>query len=1295
MSSRSIIGFKKRLRSRTKKRDLRLRARRRLEQLEHRLLLTACPSGLEPVAGDYNLSEAALPIDISTPICFVGSVNIDIDQPITISAEVISTTGSVSLTSTQSLTINQAITSDADGITLDANEEIIVGAALQAAGEIEIKTSKPLYDPTATDQSITLNAAIVSTMGSIEINSYQSLTINGAITSGAEGITLDADEDIIVGGALQAAKEIAITSEQATGDSTSTTDSSQTITISAELNSTTGSIDISSEQSLTINNAITSEENTITLDADDEITIGATLQAADEIEITSEKAIGLTADIVSSEGGITLDADDEITIGATLQAADGIEITSHKSIDVTADILSSGGEITLEAVHKRLNFGISALDQIQDLLTLGSGQLEVTIGSEAEEVLISGAEGVSITAEAGINDKYNIGANTYFKNIYPVVMELLGKPDLFTLPVSVQVWNPSAEVTTQNATLVSEGGEITVSAISEANAKGKAVWNRVIGTGKKAGEGRGFDKGGGAAGFFFTDATATVDIFDTVISGDGVEVSSEVKNEIELEVNAVTNTGSSNTNPSSVAIGFGLTDLRTTSTVHVDQNSLISSSGNVKVEATGEDDNSNSVKATAYRDGVVGAAAGFTYTDSNISAVVDGKITMSREIATEESETPAEPLDFNPALQVDFTKNSVHFTGTTDYASGDAVLFTSADSGTIPGLIPGTVYYLIVTSDTANKTYDLQFAATAEDATAEDATNNKAIPFDAAFPTLTNSRTKVAAPITITVIDSEGRHLILFGYDATLSGKSLYEDGDVVTYASSADRFLGYDDENNNLVAPLAEGTYTVTTVDSPFVEQYPLAIELIDSSGNPIALNGASYLESAAGTLYPISSYNSTEESVDLSTLEIDSSTNELVSTPPAVPVQQGESLVFHAGLNNSITTLGEGVTYYAIVDTSNEGIIQLALTPSQAASSNPAVQNAQASLTADVNGQTVSIPIGNFEMGLGLTFSEDPNLPDGTSVVYNAVPEKPINGLTDQATYVAYNVNNVNANPAVPQFIVALVNPEAVDLSTTADSGTFTLTVTDPQGGQGTTGAIAWNAASDDLNEALDALQLPGVSVAVSGFGTSQSPWLIEGLGDNDITIDASQLTEAGSAAAASLQQAEMGIVLNSDAVSGTFTLNYTDPALSIPGEFELSLTADSGTFTLTVTDSQNITETTDPIDWDASPSELAAAINDDASYSSTLTTAISTKMPLAGGALTGAVTTNSTFDGRDVATDGTKLDTIATNANLYVHPNHSGDVVSAADGALTIQTDAVDIAMLSASGTASSSTFLRGDN
>ena len=59
--------------------------------------------------------------------------------------------------------------------------------------------------------------------------------------------------------------------------------------------------------------------------------------------------------------------------------------------------------------------------------------------------------------------------------------------------------------------------------------------------------------------------------------------------------------------------------------------------------------------------------------------------------------------------------------------------------------------------------------------------------------------------------------------------------------------------------------------------------------------------------------------------------------------------------------------------------------------------------------------------------------------------------------------------------------------------------------------------------------------------------------------------------------------------------------------------------------------------------------------------------------------------------------KLDGIASSANNYTHTtnaNLTGDVTSVGN-ATTIATDAVDIAMLSATGTASSSTFLRGDN
>jgi hypothetical protein len=48
-------------------------------------------------------------------------------------------------------------------------------------------------------------------------------------------------------------------------------------------------------------------------------------------------------------------------------------------------------------------------------------------------------------------------------------------------------------------------------------------------------------------------------------------------------------------------------------------------------------------------------------------------------------------------------------------------------------------------------------------------------------------------------------------------------------------------------------------------------------------------------------------------------------------------------------------------------------------------------------------------------------------------------------------------------------------------------------------------------------------------------------------------------------------------------------------------------------------------------------------------TTTTTANAALPKAGGAMAGAITTNSTFDGRDVATDGTKLDGIAASATV----------------------------------------------
>ena len=62
-----------------------------------------------------------------------------------------------------------------------------------------------------------------------------------------------------------------------------------------------------------------------------------------------------------------------------------------------------------------------------------------------------------------------------------------------------------------------------------------------------------------------------------------------------------------------------------------------------------------------------------------------------------------------------------------------------------------------------------------------------------------------------------------------------------------------------------------------------------------------------------------------------------------------------------------------------------------------------------------------------------------------------------------------------------------------------------------------------------------------------------------------------------------------------------------------------------------------------------ELAAALGDDANFSTTVTNSIATKLPLAGGTMTGNIVMSGseTVDGRDLSADGSKLDGIESGA------------------------------------------------
>jgi len=87
---------------------------------------------------------------------------------------------------------------------------------------------------------------------------------------------------------------------------------------------------------------------------------------------------------------------------------------------------------------------------------------------------------------------------------------------------------------------------------------------------------------------------------------------------------------------------------------------------------------------------------------------------------------------------------------------------------------------------------------------------------------------------------------------------------------------------------------------------------------------------------------------------------------------------------------------------------------------------------------------------------------------------------------------------------------------------------------------------------------------------------------------------------------------------------------------------------------------------------------------------TFSVADSVPATGGTFSGNVTHSGTVAIPNVA----NLETaVVANTAKVSNATHTGDVTGS--NALTIATNAVDIAMLSATGTASSSTFLRGDN
>ena len=195
-------------------------------------------------------------------------------------------------------------------------------------------------------------------------------------------------------------------------------------------------------------------------------------------------------------------------------------------------------------------------------------------------------------------------------------------------------------------------------------------------------------------------------------------------------------------------------------------------------------------------------------------------------------------------------------------------------------------------------------------------------------------------------------------------------------------------------------------------------------------------------------------------------------------------------------------------------------------------------------------------------------------------------------------------------------------------------------PKAGGAMTGAITTNSTFDGRDVATDGTKLDGIEAGATADQTNaEIRAAVEAATDSNVFTDADHTKLNGIEASADV----------------TDTANVTAAGALMDSEVD----ADIKTLSLPASTTISAYGKTLVDDASASAARTTLGLGTAATTAASAyaTAAQGTKadaaLPKAGGAMTGAITTNSTFDGRDVATDGAKLDTIATNANNYSFP------------------------------------------
>ena len=254
-------------------------------------------------------------------------------------------------------------------------------------------------------------------------------------------------------------------------------------------------------------------------------------------------------------------------------------------------------------------------------------------------------------------------------------------------------------------------------------------------------------------------------------------------------------------------------------------------------------------------------------------------------------------------------------------------------------------------------------------------------------------------------------------------------------------------------------------------------------------------------------------------------------------------------------------------------------------------------------------------------------------------------------------------------------------------------------------------------DFSAGIDVTGNITVTGTVDGRDVAADGAIIDSLGTAATTASTAYATAAqGTLAASATQPGDLATVATSGAysdLSGTpspFDPNTLATVATTGAYSDLSGTPTLGTAASTASSAYATAAQGTLADSATQPGDLATVATSgaygDLSGTPTLGTAANTAstdyataaqgttadaaLPKAGGAMSGPIATNSTFDGRDVSVDGAKLDGIQSGAtNTVTNATHTGEVTGS--GFLTIADNVVDEANLKVSNAPTNGYFL----